>query len=113
MTARGKFNLTSLVIPTPFLCGSNVTWSLQSHTPYTHLYAQTAGLPLLVNSTLSAGPTEHIGTHFALALQLLKESKHIVGTLEILLVSTEFTHRAALFPYQQDLHNPVKVLTTF
>lgn len=68
----------------------------------THLYTQTAGLPFLCNSTLSASPTEHIGTHFALALQLLKEKKHIDGTLEMLLVSTDFTHRAALLPYYCD-----------
>ena len=48
---------------------------LQSHAPNTHLYAQTAGLPFLIDSTLSAGPAEHIGTHFALALQLLREKK--------------------------------------
>lgn len=45
----------------------------------THLYAQTAGLALLVDSALSAGPTEHIGAHFALALQLLGGQKHAVG----------------------------------
>lgn len=65
----------------------------------THLYAQTAGLPLLVNSTLSAGATEHIGAHFALALHLLEERKHADGTVETPLVSTGFTHMAALFPY--------------
>lgn len=52
------------------VCGAN-----------THLYAQTAGLPLLVNSTLSAGATEHIGAHFALALHLLEERKHADGTV--------------------------------
>lgn len=46
---------------------------LQSHNP--HLYTETAGLPLFTDSTLSAGSTEHIGTHFALALQFLKNKK--------------------------------------
>lgn len=65
----------------------------------THLYTQTAGFPFLINSTLSAGPTEDIGTYFAFALQLLKERKHTVGALEMLMVSAGFTHRAALFPF--------------
>lgn len=38
-----------------------------------HLYAQAAGLALLVHSTLPAGPAEHVGAHFALAVHLLKE----------------------------------------
>lgn len=45
------------------------------HTPGTHLYTQTGGLPLLSDGTLAAGSTEHIGAHFTLALQLLKEKQ--------------------------------------
>lgn len=71
---KGKFEYHKSFFSLPLSC--NVTWSLQSHTPDTHLYTQTAGLPFLCNGTLSAGPTEHVGTHFALALQLLKEKKH-------------------------------------
>lgn len=40
-----------------------------------HLYAQAAGLALLVDGALPAGPAEHVGAHFALAVHLLKERK--------------------------------------
>lgn len=43
-----------------------------------YLNAEAAGFPLFVDCALSAGPTEHIGTNFALALQLLHE-KHRSG----------------------------------
>lgn len=50
------------------------------HQTRAHLYAQAARLPLLADGTLSAGPTEHIGTNFALALQLLSDTE-IANTL--------------------------------
>lgn len=56
---------------------------MTNHKATTHLYAQTAGLPLLVDGTLSAGSTEHIGAHFAFALQLLDDMKTCGDALEI------------------------------
>lgn len=65
----------------PFFFPSHSYFFFRPRGAETHLYTQTAGLPLLVHGALSAGPTEHVGAHFALALLLLKERRRVVGTL--------------------------------
>lgn len=47
----------------------------QQQSAGSHLYAQAAGLALLVHGALPAGPAEHVGAHFALAVHLLKERR--------------------------------------
>lgn len=42
--------------------------------PLTHLDTQTAWVPLLIDGALSAGATEHVSAHFALALHFLEEA---------------------------------------
>lgn len=65
----------------PFFFPSHSYFFFRPRGAETHLYTQTAGLPLLVHGALSAGPTEHVGAYFALALLLLKERRRVVGTL--------------------------------
>lgn len=67
----------------------------------THLYTQTAGLALLTHGTFPAGTTEHVGTHFALALELLKWKRYTSLTLCWETASPGFTHRAALLHYSR------------
>lgn len=98
LTSCGAYSSRQRGAGTSHLSQFSVVTNALSHTDNTHLYAQTAGLPFLCDGALSAGPTEHIGAHFAFALLLLKEKKHIVWAWDITLVSTGVTHWEALLP---------------
>lgn len=79
--------------------GGGVTLTRRSAA--SHLYAQAAGLALLVDGALPPGPAEHVGAHFALAVGLLEERERDIsaGAFFFFFKQANCTHGGAVDPF--------------